>query len=276
MTNFCRLCGSHNLEPFYPEKGIVRCSQCDLVFAIVPDDVDVTEIYEDGDYFHGGEYQNYEEDKLAIQKNFSYRINDLKKMKPSGKLLEIGCAFGYFLELAAEHWDVVGVDITKQGVKSVQERGLDARLGDFCSMDFGAEKFELICMWDTVEHLENPFEFIKKAESLLAPGGYFILTTGNVDSFVSRFRGVNWRLVHPPSHLYYFSPKTLTTAMEKAGMKFHDVSHVGYSRFYKSMVHNVLGSDKSLLYQMATMKGKINFPVYLNLYDIMMYVGKKA
>jgi len=271
----CNICKhKEGFLPFYPRKSIVQCPKCSLVFAIIDNNLNVEDIY-NGDYFEGGEYQDYFKDKVTIQKNFEARIQDLKKIKSKGKLLEIGCAYGFFLELASKQWTSTGVDITEAGIDHAKKQGLDARLGNFIEMDFEEEKFDLICMWDTIEHLEDPFAFIQKAESLLKDDGHIIMTTGDISSFVSKFRKDKWRLVHPPSHLYYFSPESFDAAFNKVKMKRSFCHHVGYSRYYQSMLHNITGSNENALYKLLTLNESLNFPVYLNLYDVMMYVAQK-
>jgi cyclopropane fatty-acyl-phospholipid synthase-like methyltransferase len=63
-------------------------------------------------YFHGGEYEDYEAAEPVAKKNFARFANRLARIQANGTLLEVGCAFGYFLDVAQRRWDAYGVDIS--------------------------------------------------------------------------------------------------------------------------------------------------------------------
>jgi hypothetical protein len=101
------------MMPFYASHGIVKCPNCGLVFyagAAVPKDVYTSE------YFTGGEYADYVAAKPITQYNFRRRIAELARLVPAGDLLEIGSAYGFFLELARQQWTARGVEIAAEGV----------------------------------------------------------------------------------------------------------------------------------------------------------------
>lgn len=278
-TGTCPLCShSGTMLPRFPEKEIVQCPKCDLVYYARVAQHAAHELY-DETYFQNGEYIDYVADKALAQRNFSHRIRELRKLKPSGKLLEIGCAYGFFLEMAKEHWDARGIDVTAEGTRYAREKlGLDARQGDFLEQPDEPGAYDLICMWDTIEHLAEPFRYIEKASKWLKPGGLLVMTTGNIGSAMARMRGEKWRLIHPPTHLYYFTPQTLGKACERAGLRVHGVSHPGYTRSSRSMLKAVFdkpGSSLRFVYPLFSMGGKLDLPVYLNLFDIMMLTARK-
>lgn len=268
----CALCGHAGpMRERFAELQVVACPGCDLVF--YEGAVRAAEIYDEG-YFNGEEYRDYLADKPIIQRNFAGRIEDLRRLRPSGRLLEIGAAYGFFLELAARHWDVKGFEISEAAAAHARAAGLDVSTGDFLSAPLDDETFDVICMWDTIEHLEHPVETVARAARLLAPGGVLVVTTGDIASLVARVRGASWRLVHPPSHAFYFSPRTLGRALSDAGLHVHRTTHVGYSRSYRSMAHGVFG-EASWATRALTLGGRLDFPTYLNFFDIMMMVGQK-
>ncbi len=262
--------------PFYPQREIVKCPNCFLVF--YRKEIKTESLYL-GDYFKGDEYRDYLADKPILQRNFKQRIKLLRKIMPHGRLFEIGSAFGFFLELAQEHWEVAGIDITPEGVDFARSQlGLNVLLGDFMNLPAEYGRYDIICMWDTIEHLSQPVRVIEQAFRWLRPGGFLLITTGNIDSFMSRWRKANWRLIHPPTHLFYFSENTLSKAVEQAGFDFYDVSYVGNFRGLKSMFHGMfmLSNKKwDLLSQIFTLGGKLDLPIYLNLYDIMLLIAQR-
>lgn len=277
MSRPCEVCaGTGPWAPVYPDLAIVRCPSCDLVF--FDGEADTAELYSEK-YFKGEEYQDYVLDKAIIQKNFEARLADVRRLKPGGKLLEIGCAYGFFLEMASAHYTVRGVDVTADGVAYAKDvLGLDARCEDFLAMPDEPGAYDVICMWDTIEHLPHPARFVEKAARWLAPGGVLVATTGDFASMVSQVRKEHWRLIHPPTHLYYFTPQTLGRSMRQAGLEVGSTRHVGYYRSLRGMVHGVLAANEKptkWLYDRVFEKVTPDWPVYLNLFDIMMVTATK-
>lgn len=273
----CELCGHKgNWIPVYPKKAIVKCPNCQLVF--YDKKIDAASLYTE-DYFKGGEYADYLADKEIIQRNFGQRIKQLRKYKEGGRLLEIGSAYGLFMEMAQPFWEVTGVEISSEGAEYARKTlRLDVRTADFLSLEDEHENYDIICMWDTIEHLAHPVRYIEKASRWLKPGGLLFLTTGDIDSWMSRFRKDRWRLIHPPTHLYYFSKNTLSHSVNKAKLEVVNVSHVGFSRSFRAILYGLFvagGKKYSWVYRLLTANGKIDLPIYLNFYDIMMLVAKK-
>ena len=277
MPESCELCGHSGAKvPLYRDRGIVRCPGCGLV---AYDGVAEVEQLYTGAYFAGGEYHDYVADKPMLQRNFRHRIAEMRRLMPRGQLLEIGAAHGFFLELAQHHWRVRGLEIAAPAAAYAREvTGVEVERADFLHQPEQPNSCDLICMWDTVEHLVHPVRVIEKAARWLRPGGYLALTTGNIASAVARLRKGRWRLIHPPTHLYYFSPETLGRAVTQAGLQVVRVRSVGYVRSYRSMVSQLLMQGRArhpLLYNLATLGGRLDLPVYLNLGDIMMLIARK-
>lgn len=278
----CELCeGVGPFLPVYPHLGIVRCSSCDLVFYVPNAPINASKLY-GSHYFQGGEYRNYEEDRDDHLPNFRARIRDLKKLGvESGRLLEIGCAYGFFLELAkAEGFDPVGYDISGDAVQSARARGLDAREGDFLNLPDEPRTYQVVTLWDTIEHLSQPVKTLKKAALNLKRGGTLVLTTGDFGSLNARLRGKRWRQIHPPTHLYYFTRETLAKAFRAAGLEVVETRAVPMVRSFRSMAYGVFALGKGpigrAIYRGLTFGGKLDFPVNLDLGDLVWMAGRKT
>ena len=130
MDASCSLCGyDGDMQPLYPRQQVVRCPRCRLAF--YAGRVDPAKLYTP-EYFRGAEYRDYVGDRRLIQKDFARRIRALRKLKPGGRLLEIGCAFGFFLDLAREHWEARGLDVVDECVRYAREElGVAAEAGEF-------------------------------------------------------------------------------------------------------------------------------------------------
>jgi SAM-dependent methyltransferase len=172
------------------------------------------------DYFSGGEYPDYLGEQKALIRNFRRRILVLKKLSPnSERLVEIGSGYGYFHDLASRHWKVKGVEISEFAAQQAQDRGLDVLCVDYLSVNMQDFKPQIICLWDTIEHIKNPRKVLEKIVYDLQPGGLITISTGDIGAWLPRIQKSNWRLIHPPSHLWYFSSKTLTQLLLDVGVK---------------------------------------------------------
>jgi 2-polyprenyl-3-methyl-5-hydroxy-6-metoxy-1,4-benzoquinol methylase len=261
--------------PRFPRQSIVACPDCGLVFYDGPPPP--ADLYA-ASYFEGGEYRFYEEDKAILQRNFRRRVSELRRFSPEGRLFEIGCAHGYFLEVARKHWTVRGIDVSTDAVARARAGGLDAVAGEFLEMPEEPGRYDVICLWDTIEHLERPVETVEKAARWLAPGGTLALTTGDAGSTLARVQGEKWRQIHPPTHLFYFTRATLARVFEKAGLEKVRIRTIGHSRSYRSMIHGLFAfgrPEPSAAYRLLTAGGRLDFPVYLNVFDIVMATGRK-
>lgn len=196
MSDLCIVCSGTELKPFQP--GLLRCPACGHAVA----DLQVTneelhEIYR-REYFFGEEYSDYIADRAVLQKNFRLRLRSLRPFLLPGRhrrLLEIGSAYGFFLDVARPEFESVqGIDITEDGVRYARESlGLNVIQKDLLQHDFGDQKFDVVCLWDTIEHLSSPHLYIEKAAGLVQSGGLITVTTGDIGSFNARFKGAKWR-----------------------------------------------------------------------------------
>jgi SAM-dependent methyltransferase len=240
--------------------------------------VDPNELYAEG-YFQQEEYADYAAQRDSLTRNLKARARDLRRYSTGGRLLELGCAYGYFLGIASEWWCARGIDISEHAVRHAREAlGVDAVQGDFLQMEDEPEAYDVVCLWDTIEHLRRPVAVLEKAARSLRPGGVLALTTGDVESRLARWRGERWRLIHPPTHLFYFSRRTIAAALRRCGLEVVDISYVGYYRSLGAILHGlfvVRRNPGSILRRLAASKLAQRVPIYLNTFDIMQVIARK-
>jgi len=203
----CAVCTSNESEPLY--RGLERCRECGFVWAdyeLTGDDLQ--SIYSH-DYFVGAEYPNYLNERPILELNFRTVLKELKRWKPNGRLLEVGSAYGFFLNLAKANYDVIGVDISAEACAFARTLGLEVYAGDFLDVVFPEASFDVVVCLATLEHLQRPDLYIQKISQLLKPGGIFYCTTIDRESWLARVMGSRWRMIHPPTHVSYFSRRTL-------------------------------------------------------------------
>jgi len=277
----CAVCGSEQpAAPLY--SGIVRCPACGYVYADMRlTDEELYALY-DEQFFTGAEFSDYAADEKFFRRNFRLRFRELKKFLDPARhhsLLEIGSAYGFFLDTVRDEFaSVQGVDITAAGVQYACDRfKLDVVQADFLAHDFGPQRFDVVCMWDTIEHLRAPHLYVQKIARLTEPGALLAITTADVESFNSRLRGKRWRMIHPPTHLHYFSAVTLARLLNRYGF---DVTYNRYCGFYRSLgnvAYNifVLRQKKPWLFRQIERSRLTKFGFYLNLYDIMYVIARR-
>jgi SAM-dependent methyltransferase len=235
----CRACGdSAGSEPVL--GCLRRCRTCEFVFYAEADATVLASLYDDR-YFNGLEYPDYLGQQDALRRSMRRHLQQMERHHTlGGALLEIGCAYGLFLDQARVHFSsVTGIDICRGPVLYARSvLGLDVREGDVLSEDFGHRLFDVLCMWDTIEHLAAPDEVLSRGAELLRPGAMLFLTTGDIGSWNARLRGAHWRQIHPPSHVNYFSRQTITTLLDRTG---YDVVSIERARYYHTL-YNILAS----------------------------------
>jgi len=209
------------------------------------------------------------DDKDVLQKNFELRFNVLEKFlipHTHENLFEIGSAYGFFLEFAQSRFqNVQGIDITQEGVRYAQDTfNAHAVLGDFLEYDLGKQQFDVICMWDTIEHLKEPDQYIAKISACMKEGSLLALTTGDINSLNARMRKEKWRLIHPPTHIHYFSQKSMNMLLNRYGLEVIYNRHCAFYRSIDNAAYNlfVLRQNKPYIYNILKKIGltRISFP----------------
>lgn len=137
---------------------------------------------------------------------------------PSGRLLDVGCATGDFLSVAAERYAVEGLELSQWAAARARERGLRIRAETIEDVAKTGQKYDLVTMWGVIEHLENPLDELRRIRAMLNPGGCVALWTGDVDSWYARLFGARWWYVMG-QHIQLFSRASLAQAFATAGFR---------------------------------------------------------
>jgi 2-polyprenyl-3-methyl-5-hydroxy-6-metoxy-1,4-benzoquinol methylase len=275
----CIVCGGRSEPSKLPE--MVRCTRCGLVSADMDiSDAELADLY-GSDYFHGSEYLDYIAEQESLRLNFQNRIKTLRQTVPdlgARDLFEIGCAYGFFLdEVRSSVRSASGIDISHDAIRYARDvLGVAAQQGNYLAFDAPA-KFGAIVMWDTIEHLKRPDLFLEKAARDLLPQGILALTTGDIGSLNARLRGREWRLIHPPTHLYYFSVKTMMALLHRCGFDVVHVSHPGNARNLRAVLHHILviRMKRRGWYEIVKPWRLLDLRLTINLRDIMFVIARR-
>ena len=216
----CIACGAERWAAHYRE--LVRCDACGFVRAADLPSAEALAALYGAAYFEGEEYADYLGDRDVHRFNFRRRLGRITSVAGRiASLYEIGCAYGMWLELAAQHGiRAAGIDISASAVQHAREvLKQEASAGAFEDACLAPAAFQSFCMWDTLEHLAHPDEMVAKIARLLPSGGWFFATTGDIGSATARRQGPQWRMIHPPTHLQYFSRESVARFLERHGLR---------------------------------------------------------
>jgi len=276
----CLVCDGA-LAPHPRLPGLQECSGCGFITAdLALSEDDLRALY-GADYFHGDEYADYVAEGPELRENFRRRIDTLLSHQPEGerrRLFEIGAAYGFFLdEVRASYDQVAGVDISEAAAEFARTQlGVDVVAADYLAQEL-PEQVDALCMWDTIEHLSRPREFIEKAARDVRTGGLLALTTGDIDSLNARLRGRRWRMIHPPTHLHYFSRRTLVRLLDSAGFDVVHLETAGNTRSIRGIVYAILvlrGGRQGLFDKIKALPG-LSQSITLDLRDIVYIIARR-
>ncbi len=272
----CLVCHTSPPDPRW--ESLLRCPRCGFVTARLDAPIDVRQLYAD-DYFHGAEYLDYLADEACFRRNFRRRLQEVRGRCPHGRLVEIGAAYGFFLHEAHPYYETIGFELNPEAVRHASEKlDLDVRTDDFLQATPASigGPIDVLVLWDVIEHLERPDAILAHARSLMNPGGWLWLTTGDIGSLLARLRGPKWRMIHPPTHLHYFDRDTMTRLLDACGFAVEGITTVGVTRSLRQIAYSVLalGMKSPRAYRLVKRLIPSWAGLTLNTYDIMMVAAR--
>jgi 2-polyprenyl-3-methyl-5-hydroxy-6-metoxy-1,4-benzoquinol methylase len=273
----CRRETDHRLLWSKNGSPVFRCMECGLGAARVAD-FNPESLYS-GDFFNGRSgagYVDYAGSEAILRAEFRSTIAALREVVPSGRLLEIGAAYGFFLLEAKPNYEVHGVEIADEAAASARARGLNVQTG---SLD--REVFErigpvdVVVMLDVIEHLEDPFAALSLCSEFLREGGAVMLTTPDFASPLARLAGRTWRNMTPPQHLWYFTPDSLAKLAAAAGLTIESFTHP-WKRVPVSLILDLIGRATGLKMPRSVLLRLNRVGVPVTLFDVMRVVLRKV
>ncbi|OGR67267.1 MAG: hypothetical protein A2081_01340 [Elusimicrobia bacterium GWC2_61_19] len=228
----CAVCGSGESAEKYLVNGfrIVRCRDCGLLYVnprLEPGEI--ASIYVSDAYYRSPDpmtcgYGDYLADEKNIKATFRRKMAGFEREAggQKGRLLDVGCASGFFIETARESgWDASGVELSPLASAAARDRaGLNVFTGALADAALPDGHFDAVTMWDVLEHFPDPRADLRQAFRILKPGGLLVIQTPNAASAIARLTGGRWACMQRPAeHLYFFSPATLGRLLRAAGFE---------------------------------------------------------
>jgi len=225
----CRICNSQNIHSYHRDLNdneIYKCYDCKVQFM----NPQYTNEYL-ADYYSKYTKEEPEWDEpLSYGHNFYLSLVE-KYIPQKGTLLDIGCGKGHLLQEAKKRgWETLGYDVDCNSVDYFSKKhGIKIFCGDFETINWESNSFNLVFMHHVFEHLKNPLSYLKIIDSILKKGGIFFIVLPNIKSLSSRIKfrleKLGLRKKHigkyydTSHHLFYYEPKTLTEILKKEEFK---------------------------------------------------------
>lgn len=231
----CSLCGAACPEEYIFERQrflFRRCPNCGLVYPSPrPKSSLIKEVYETGRFTNLFKNLYLPSASYRMDTIFKERVVDIIKPRvSSGRILDVGCSSGHFLKVAHNHgFDVYGIEPNKEMVEfATDELCLpNIQTGTLDEDTYQAGFFDVITLWDVLEHVERPADLLKKVRLFLKNGGWVFAYTENIESFNFFMTGNYSEIIDPLEHIRHYSPSTFRLEFEKAGFSIEKVYTCG-------------------------------------------------
>jgi len=229
----CNLCGSDNIKLLYKKDdfNILKCNSCRFIFN------DKWDTLSDEIRFGSEKSLNvdkvktrFNEEKELYYERFRKELLGIRRFKKIGRILDIGCGYGYFLELAKkEGWKVRGIDCDRSAVKFCKEfLSLEVTCGKLDERQYPEKHFDVVTLFHALEHIPDFQQTVSKVKKIIKPRGLIVIDVPNVDDLRRALVGKNWAMFKK-EHLWYFSASTLRILLERYGFRILEVRPHGGS-----------------------------------------------
>jgi 2-polyprenyl-3-methyl-5-hydroxy-6-metoxy-1,4-benzoquinol methylase len=223
----CPLCGGEGRRERvyeFPPFAVARCRSCRLWY-LSPRLAEplMRASYADDAYFEGGEagYSSYQAQEATLRPTFRRFLGELSRRGMAGsggKLLEVGCAYGFFLDEAKGFFDHrTGTDYSPAALERARGRADRLLLGGADQLAPG-ELFDCIACIHVIEHIYDPVAFLRTLARHLRPGGWLVLATPDMGSFWRPLLRYRWPFFKVPEHVTYLDRRTLAALLGSAGL----------------------------------------------------------
>jgi 2-polyprenyl-3-methyl-5-hydroxy-6-metoxy-1,4-benzoquinol methylase len=283
----CLLCHGEktSVKHSAPPYRIVECDACGLVYTLPRlDPVAIEAMYQD-DYWESSSakdfgYSDYLADAELYKRTFRMRSAVVTRRKqPPARILDVGCAAGFALEVfLGKGYDVHGIELSSRMAQEATRRVGEGRI-HHGTLEAGIHEpgsFDVLTMWDVIEHVEDPVALLRTARAYLKPDGILVLETQNVASLFARLLGIRWQHYKFQEHLYHFNPVTIVELLRQSGFAIEERSARRGGKYVSlGFIKERVGRLHPVLSTLASPLGLLkNTAIYVNVFDEMLVVAR--
>jgi SAM-dependent methyltransferase len=236
----CHLCGHEVAETLFRvpdfrhnlggEFGWQRCPVCGLIYLSPRPLQEEIGLYYPEDYAlfrTADQKRRWWHFPLMRRWDMHRRCNAIQRLHDRGRILDVGCATGEFLQaMHRRGWETYGVEPDDGAAEYArQQSGLRVFTGDLKSVSFPDAYFDVVTMWVVLEHLYDPLDVLKEVRRTLNPKGLLVLSVPDPRSLEARLFGPYWTGFDAPRHLYVYTSSILRKLLTKAGFEVGDTDY---------------------------------------------------
>jgi 2-polyprenyl-3-methyl-5-hydroxy-6-metoxy-1,4-benzoquinol methylase len=180
-------------------------------------------------------------------KRYHELLDRFEPYRRSGRIIDVGCGAGLFLEVAASRgWEVHGTEFGERPVAACLARGIPIIEGALDPANYPPDHFDVVCSFEVIEHLAHPAEELGRMVQILRPGGLLYVTTPNFNCLARRSAPKNWNVANYPEHLSYFTPRTLLRMALEQDLEREWITTSGFSIYrWRTGIHQLSSKDKA-------------------------------
>ncbi len=212
----CDLCGADQQDLVFVKEGFchVRCRRCGLVFVNPRQAGHLETQRESGTGTMGDEVLSSSQKKRLHRELGLYR-----PYRTLNRILEIGAGRGWLLgEASAGGWETWAVEVNSRALEHLRARGIFRIISEPAdSFHSPEEHFDVVRLWDVIEHLESPRTVMRRIARVLRPGGLLRISTTNFRSLSRWVNGPEWVYLNGSDHIVLFEPRTIRQLLEVSG-----------------------------------------------------------
>ena len=221
----CPICGSKFTKEYIEVNKwkIKTCLDCRILYTVIQNKkTQVVESFYSGEYIAG-----YTSRELELKDRFWQHLSRIEKYKQGGRLLDIGCSLGFFLQVVEQKsqysWKIEGIEPNTQ-LASYAKKGINGHVsrGTISKIPFNKNTFDCITCFDVLEHDFNLQKNLLEVRRVLKKGGIFVVQAPNYKSFMAFLTGKKWDWWAPPDHVLHFSFDYLVRYLRQNGFEIQE------------------------------------------------------
>lgn len=220
--------GLHNSDIVPPEGPLTRCTDCGQLVSQCSEEL------------YWNSMKEFDDPKgtlptgkaaVRLSRHTKRILNDIEalsgKKKSEIRLLDVGCSSGPFI-LAARDFGVEaeGVEPSSGPARTAIQSGLKVYQGYLKDIHLPEESFDVITLFEVLEHLRDPLSLVKECHRILCTSGLLVIRTGNTDSWTVQYMKGRWRyfsIREHGGHISFFNPVSMRKLSERSGFVVVDI-----------------------------------------------------